>query len=125
MDRVITKEGGTRLVLSQVLSNSLRSSFGSARPAPAVAADLTDGLPQVGGRLPPRLPGALSLQRLPGALKLPRKQLSIAYMAVVVKTNGIPFWGGCTTHFSRNFSGDWDVHWGYGLLTHDTNGRLY
>ena len=31
-------------------------------------------------------------------------------MAVVVKTNGIPFWGGCTTHFRSYFSGDWDVH---------------
>ena len=39
-------------------------------------------------------------------------------MAVVVKTNGIPFWGRCTTHFRTYFSGDWDVHWGYGLLTH-------
>ena len=35
-----------------------------------------------------------------------------------VKTNGIPFWGRCTTHFRTYFSGDWDVHWGYGLLTH-------
>ena len=34
-----------------------------------------------------------------------------------VKTNGIPFWGRCTTHFVY-FSGDWDVHWGYGILTH-------
>ena len=39
-------------------------------------------------------------------------------MAVVVKTNGIPCWGGCTTHFGTYFSGDWDVHWGYGILTH-------
>ena len=33
---------------------------------------------------------------------------------------GIPFWleGEFTTHFSRDFSGDWDVHWGYGILTH-------
>ena len=23
-----------------------------------------------------------------------------------------------TTHFRPYFSGDWDVHWGYGLLTH-------
>ena len=38
-----------------------------------------------------------------------------------VKTNGIPFWGRCTTHFRTYFSGDWDVHWGYGILTH---GRL-
>ena len=30
----------------------------------------------------------------------------------------VPFWGRCTTHFSRDFSGDWDVHWGYGILTH-------
>ena len=33
-------------------------------------------------------------------------------------TNGIPFWDRCTTHFSRDFSGGWDVHWGYGVLTH-------
>ena len=37
---------------------------------------------------------------------------------MVVKTNGIPFWGRCTTHFKTYFSGDWDVHWGYGILTH-------
>ena len=24
----------------------------------------------------------------------------------------VPFWGRCTTHFSINFSGDRDVHWG-------------
>ena len=24
----------------------------------------------------------------------------------------------CTTDFRTYFSGDWDVHWGYGLLTH-------
>ena len=35
-----------------------------------------------------------------------------------VNTNGIPFWGRCTTHFRTYFSGDWDVRWGYGLLTH-------
>ena len=29
----------------------------------------------------------------------------------------VPFWGRCTTHFSRDFSGDWDVRWGYGVLT--------
>ena len=29
----------------------------------------------------------------------------------------VPFWGRCTTRFSL-FSGDWDVHWGYGLWTH-------
>ena len=36
------------------------------------------------------------------------------------KTNGIPFLlvGEFPTHFSRDFSGDWDVHWGYGILTH-------
>ena len=31
---------------------------------------------------------------------------------------GIPFWGWCTTHFRTYFSGDWDVHWRYGILTH-------
>ena len=37
-----------------------------------------------------------------------------------VKTNGIPFWlaGEFTTQFGLYFSGDWDVHWGYGILTH-------
>ena len=32
-----------------------------------------------------------------------------------VKTNRIPFWGRCTTHFRTYFSGDWDVLWGYDL----------
>ena len=36
---------------------------------------------------------------------------------------GIPFWGfRCTTHLRAYFSGDWDVHWGYGVLTH---GHMY
>ena len=32
----------------------------------------------------------------------------------------VPFWlvGEFTTHFRTYFSGDWDVHWGYGVLTH-------
>ena len=30
----------------------------------------------------------------------------------------VPFWGRCTTHVRTDFSGDWDVHWGYGILTH-------
>ena len=34
----------------------------------------------------------------------------------------VPFRGRCTTHFRTYFSGEWDVHWGYGILTH---GRLY
>ena len=50
--------------------------------------------------------------RSPGGLILTH-----THMAVVVKTNGIPFWDWCTTHFGQ-FFGDWDVHWGYGLLTH-------
>ena len=43
------------------------------------------------------------------------------YEAVVVKTVlGSHFWlvGEFTTHFRTYFSGDWDVHWGYGVLTH-------
>ena len=50
----------------------------------------------------------------------PKKSLSCSEMAVVVKTNGIPFWlvGKFTTHFRTYFTGDWDVHRGYGLLTH-------
>ena len=33
-----------------------------------------------------------------------------------------PFWGRCTTHFRSYFiSGDWDVHWGYGL----SHGQLF
>ena len=37
-----------------------------------------------------------------------------------VKTVLVPFWlvGEFTTHFRAYFSGDWDVHWGYGILTH-------
>ena len=31
------------------------------------------------------------------------------------KTTGT-IWDRCTTHFY--FSGEWDVHWGYGVLTH-------
>ena len=44
-------------------------------------------------------------------------EVSVA-MWLWVKTNGIPFWGRCATHFRTYFSGDWDVHWGYGVLTH-------
>ena len=32
-----------------------------------------------------------------------------------VNTNGIPFWGRCTTDFSTYFCGDWDVRWGTGF----------
>ena len=38
----------------------------------------------------------------------------------------VPFLGRCTTHFRAYFSGDWDVHWGYGILTHgQVAGLLY
>ena len=30
----------------------------------------------------------------------------------------VPLWGRCTTHFKPILVGDWDVHCGYGLLTH-------
>ena len=30
----------------------------------------------------------------------------------------VPFWGMCTTHFRTYFSGVWDVHCTFGLLTH-------
>ena len=30
----------------------------------------------------------------------------------------VPCWGRCTTHFRTYFCGDWDVHGGYGVLTH-------
>ena len=30
----------------------------------------------------------------------------------------VPLWGRCTAHFRTYFSGDWDVHSRYGLLTH-------
>ena len=39
-------------------------------------------------------------------------------MAVAVKTVLVSFWGRCITLFRTYFSGDWDVHWGYGILTH-------
>ena len=35
-----------------------------------------------------------------------------------VKTVLVPFWGMCATYFRTYFSGDWDVHRGYGVLTH-------
>ena len=35
-----------------------------------------------------------------------------------VKTNGTILVGRCTTLFRIYFSGDWDVHWGHGILTH-------
>ena len=34
-----------------------------------------------------------------------------------IETNGIPFWDRCTTHFRIDFSGDWDVHCVYKVLT--------
>ena len=46
----------------------------------------------------------------------------------------VPFLGGCTTHVRTYFSGDWDVHRGYGFLTHShmrrkrgtsENGRVF
>ena len=43
-------------------------------------------------------------------------------MAVVVKTVVVDFMlvgiGEFTTDFRTYFSWEWDVHWGYGLLTH-------
>ena len=30
----------------------------------------------------------------------------------------VPFWGRYTTHVRTYFSGDWDVFWGFGILTH-------
>ena len=35
----------------------------------------------------------------------------------------VPSWGRCTTHFGL-FSGDWDVHWRYGLDVHWGYGLL-
>ena len=36
----------------------------------------------------------------------------------------VPFWGRCTTHVSLvYFSRDWDVRWGYGILTHGQVGN--
>ena len=36
---------------------------------------------------------------------------------------GIPFWGfEHHPNLSQDVSGDWDVHWGYGILTH---GQLF
>ena len=40
-------------------------------------------------------------------------------IAVVVKTNGSPFWLVAAPPMFRTYSsGDWDVNWGYGILTH-------
>ena len=62
-------------------------------------------------------PIALTLMRLgPGGTSAPLGQ----DRAVVVKTVlGSHFGvGEFTTHFRTYFSGDWDVHWGYGILTY-------
>ena len=44
------------------------------------------------------------------------------FMAVVVKTVVVdPILVGIgefTAHVRTDFSGNWDVHWGYGVLTH-------
>ena len=42
----------------------------------------------------------------------------LQHMAVVVKTNEIPFWGRCTTHFSPFWRGLGCLTRGYGILTH-------
>ena len=43
------------------------------------------------------------------------------------KRFGIPFWlvGEFTTHFRTYFSRDWDVYWGYGILTHGQMEELF
>ena len=70
------------------------------------------------GALPAGLVGAHALARgsgqvVAGAMDV----LSISPMSVVVNTNGAILGGfPCTTHFRTYFSGDWDVHWGYGTF---------
>ena len=54
-------------------------------------------------------------QGLPGAPSRLRRSEGWLEMAVG-QTKVIPFWGRCTTHFFDS-SGDWDAHWGYGILT--------
>ena len=50
---------------------------------------------------------------------LSSKRSLLTFKAVVVNTHGIPFWGSrCTTQFRTYLSGDWGVHWGYGILSH-------
>ena len=39
-------------------------------------------------------------------------------MAVGQIRFGTPFWDRLLTRFRTYFSGDWDVHWGYGVFTH-------
>ena len=56
---------------------------------------------------------------VPGSIKL-RLMESLGYIPRPFGCGSkpmVPFSGRCSTHFSL-FSGDWDVHWGYGLLTH-------
>ena len=69
--------------------------------------------------------GWLKLKRLrqtAGLAKLVAFTTVLFWYMAVGQNLKIPSWGRCrcTTHFSRDFSGDWDVHWGYGLwsLTH-------
>ena len=68
-----------------------------------------------GGFLERRMPGQNGVApRISGLIHI------LCQMAVVVKTNEIPFClvGEFPTHFRTYFSWDWDVHWGYGILTH-------
>ena len=64
------------------------------------------------------------------ALRVPTIDVSVVDLTVELETRlqpavrcgcgskpMVPFWGRCTTHLVY-FSGDWDVHWGYGLWTH-------
>ena len=56
---------------------------------------------------------------VPSNQREPNRKLAWSW----VKTHGIPFLDReFTTHFRTYFSGDWDVHWGYGILTHSRVG---
>ena len=55
------------------------------------------------------------LGKRPRSKQLQQAGESVALIWLWVKTNGIRFWGRCTTQFRTYASGDWDVHWGYDL----------
>ena len=97
-----------------ILTNANTGAFPFWRPPQAALARMT--LPPAGA---PACPGA-AFRRGPAATaQQPRGPAGASgHMAVGQNRFGMPCWGWCTTHFRTYFSGDWDVHWGYVILTH-------
>ena len=92
-------------------------------PFPRSRSTLPSPLPAAFRRQDPDLArfhrGLLRLKAVPGPQESKKGAIRVTHKgatqtAVVVKTHGIPIWGRRTPHFRTYFSGDWDVHSGYG-----------